>query len=91
MMEVRIIHARTSLRSVSSICVQITGYAYFGANSAPLSAVEDGLSWEHWLSEPDQKLRLEDSKVTLQAYPLVPYLCRWRLYSLTYGFVVGKT
>jgi hypothetical protein len=91
MMEVRIIYARTSLRSVSSICVHITGYAYFGANSAPLSAVGDGLSWEHWLSEPDQKLRLEDSKVPLQAYPSVPYLYRWRLYSLTYGFVVGKT
>lgn len=45
-----------------------TGQVYDGANSALRSALKHGLSWKHWLTDPDQKLRIEDSQTPLQAY-----------------------
>jgi hypothetical protein len=49
------------------------GFVYDGVNSAPISALEArNLSWNHWLTHPPafgDKVRLEDVKVPLQAYP----------------------
>ncbi|KAJ9102493.1 hypothetical protein QFC21_002893 [Naganishia friedmannii] len=52
------------------------GYAYFGVNAATLqrNSTQQTVPWQHWVSDPKARrtgrVRLEDSRVALQAYPV---------------------
>jgi hypothetical protein len=67
-MEVRNSSSNLSYAETSSQDDIPTGQVYDGPNSAPPSALKEGLSWKHWLTEPDTDLQIQDSKTPLHEY-----------------------